>query len=82
VLETLAPANVPNAPHVNGRRVPPQLKQQLRRTVPARHNKAGVFSQRLAIAISRLRWHLVEVASKAEVGNLKNSLVVDQEIGR
>jgi hypothetical protein len=82
MLETLAPANVPNAPHINRRRIPPQLKQQFGRTVPARHNKAGIVSQGLAIALSRLRRHLVEVASQAEVGNLKNSLVVDQEIGR
>lgn len=69
------------APHVDGRSVSPELKQQLWWAVPPSHYQGRVFPSRFSVALASLRHRLVVVSRKTEIGDLESSAVVDEEIG-
>lgn len=72
--------NTSHTPHVNRRRVPPQGKQQLRRTIPPRHNKTGIIPHSVSIPITRQRGLTLVVPCKPKVSNLEDALIRNQEI--
>jgi hypothetical protein len=57
------------------------LEEQLRWAVPASYDEAGVVATRFTISLATLRYRLVVVSCKTEIGNLQSTAVVDQKIG-
>ena len=73
--------NVPDAPHIDCRRVLTKLKKQLGRPVPTRHDQTRVIPRGHAVAISGLWGWLFELACQTKIRYLQISTVVDQKIG-
>ena len=57
------------------------MHQKLRRSVPSGYDKAGVLACRSTASFARLRRLSLVMSGKTKVGNLKDALVVDQQIG-
>lgn len=68
-LEHLA-EDTASTPHIDGRRVAPQLKEQLWRTVPPCHDKASIISAGLAVSFPTLWYRLVVVSRKPKIRDL------------
>jgi hypothetical protein len=70
-----------STPHVDGRCVPPQLKKQLRRSVPPSHDQTGVLSACFTVALAALWYRLVVVARKTKICDLESPAIVDKKVG-
>ena len=62
---------IPGAPHVYGGSVPPQLQEELWRTVPSCHDEGCVIADCVAIASARLGYRAVVVTGKTKIGDLE-----------
>lgn len=81
-LEIMVPSSdLPDTPYINSGRVLTQLQQQLRRSIPSRDDKAGVFSTTVTHGLAGTRDRAVVVSGQSEIGNLQYALVVDEQIG-
>ena len=62
---------IPSTPHIDGRSVSPQLKQQLGRAVPTSYDEGGVITNGVSVTLARL-WHgAIIVTSQTKIGDLE-----------
>jgi len=74
-------ANSPNSPHVDTRTVLLQPKEQLWRSIPPRYDHVRVLGSSNGSGTSSKSLS-VERSSETKIGDLEDSLVVDEEVGR
>lgn len=70
-----------DAPQVDGWRVSFQGEEEFWRPVPSCDDQAGVISHCLAIAFAGLRRSALVMTREAEVGNLEEAAVGDEDVG-
>src|SRR5690606_613990 len=56
-------------------------QQQLWRSIPSRHNKVCIFPRGRSTSLPSYRWWFFKLAGETKVGNLEDSVVVDEKIG-
>lgn len=72
---------LPNTPHVDGGGILPELQQKLWGAIPPCYHQPSVVSAAFSNRMPSPGCWPIVVAGQAKISNLKDALVVDEEVG-
>jgi hypothetical protein len=70
-----------DTPHVNGRGIASELQKEFRRTVPSGDDQSSVITCSFTSTLTWLRWLVIIRSGEAEIGDLKDAFVADENVG-